>query len=185
MNLTIQMDMKPVSHMMKHISKQILPVATARALNKTVQAGQTVAVKQIAKHIGVKQTLVRKALHLTKAWRSKHVAVLNVISKKRLTLLQIDPNAKQNSQGVKYRSSMGSKLLPHTFIATMKSGHRGIYARLGSKRLPIVELQGPSIAHVFMQPTIQTAIHQIVAERWPTNMTHEIQFALQRKGFTR
>jgi hypothetical protein len=40
---------------------------------------------------------------------------------------------------------------PSAFIATMRSGHRGVFERKGSKRLPIRELRSKPIPQLFRQ----------------------------------
>jgi len=57
------------------------------------------------------------------------------------------PGTKQTKHGVSYRLSRtaGRKRIEHGFIATMPSGHRGVFARGGPSRLPIREARGPSI----------------------------------------
>jgi hypothetical protein len=57
-------------------------------------------------------------------------------------------------------------------------GHRGVFARKGSKRLPIVELKGPSLPHVFVKHGavgIERAQEQFVKE-----LQHEVDFALHQ-----
>jgi hypothetical protein len=91
-------------------------------------------------------------------------------------------------RGVSYKLAGAGGRLPHAFIATMRSGHRGVFERSpGGKRrgpkpersqLPIHEKFGPSIAVVFQ--------HQIPvgearrAEVLVKNVQHEIEFALSR-----
>lgn len=52
---------------------------------------------------------------------------------------------RQTRLGVTVEVKKGRKLIRHAFIATMKSGHRGIFVRRGKARLPIKELFGPAI----------------------------------------
>lgn len=174
------LDIKPVETLIYHLQKNVLPVAAPRALNKSVKAGQSVGVKQIAKDIGIKQGLVRKALKMVKAHRHCHRAILQVTHNKRLTILQIDPQAKQLDSGVRYRLGQKRQLIPQAFIAVMKSGHQGVFKRIGKSRLPIRELKGPGISHVFMKEAIQQAICETVENRWPLCLKHEIDF-LARK----
>ena len=68
----------------------------------------------------------------------------------------------------------------------MKSGHRGMYTRKpGAGRLPIRELQGTSVAHVFMQPDIQTQMKNRIDDRWQPLIDHELHYELQRRGYAK
>ena len=62
-------------------------------------------------------------------------------------LLAFPGTKKKRPHGVSYRLSRtaGRKRIEHGFIATMSSGHRGVFARGGPSRLPIQEKRGPSI----------------------------------------
>jgi|GEM_PF-1820105 len=185
-NIHVRFDTKAVKHMQRDIPQNIIPTVLMRSLNKTLQATQSTAVKNIAQQTGVKQKIFRDFLVMTKAQKQKLTAILSAPHKKRLTLMLIDPNAKQNARGAVYRIGGQRKQLDHAFMALMKNGHRGIYARKpGAKRLPIRELQGPSVAHIFMQPETQTVMKNTVDDRWPVLLTHELHYALQRGGYLR
>jgi hypothetical protein len=149
MNIHVTFDVKAVQKMQQDIPHKIVPTVLMRSLNKTLQATQSTAIKNMANQSGVKQKILRDFLFLTKAQRQRLTAILSAPHKKRLTLLMIDPHAKQNARGVVYRLDGQRKQMDHAFIAVMRNGHRGIYARKpGAKRLPIRELQGPSVAHL-------------------------------------
>ena len=171
--------------MQKNIPQHVIPVALVRSLNKTLQATQSTAVKAIAHNIGVKQKTIRDFLAMTKAQRQRLMAILSAPHKRRLTLLQIDPRASQNARGVAYRAGGQRRQIDHAFIAVMKNGHRGIYARKsGAGRLPIRELQGASMPQVFMQPDIQQQMKTTLGCRWQPILDHELRYELQRRGYT-
>jgi hypothetical protein len=52
-------------------------------------------------------------------------------------------------RGVSYRLPGGRSRDPHAFIATMPSGHRGVFKRTGKERNPIIQSHGPSLVNVF------------------------------------
>lgn len=183
MQIRIQLDTKPVLNLLNDMPKEVIPVASARALNKTLTSVQSVAIKTIAKDIGVKQATIRKSFALEKAYRARLKAYLRVIKAKRLSLIEIDPRAKQMAQGVCYRGENGQRnLIPGAFIAVMKSGHRGVFKRLGKARLPIHELQGVSVQNVFLKSVIQTLLQDQAKIRWQEVLPHELQFECQRRG---
>lgn len=184
MHITVDMDAHALLHLLKVLPKEVIPVATARALNKTATSAKSVAVKTMAQQIGIAQKAIRPFVQLQKAHRMCLDAILFVAKDKRLPLIQMDPRAQQNRTGITYRGSGGARRsIPHAFMATMPSGHRGIYARKpGAARLPIRELLGPSLYYVFKQPAVQTAIEKVVKERWSVVCEQEIRYALQKRS---
>ncbi len=95
---------------------------------------------------------------------------------KRLTIIKIDPRAKQTTQGVSYRGENSQRqFIPHAFIATLKSGHRGVFKRLGKSRLPICELQGVSIQKIFLKPFVQAVMEAQAKNRWTDYLLHELR----------
>ncbi len=74
------------------------------------------------------------------------------------------------------------------FITTVASGaqraqgisHRGVFKRAeGAGRLPIRELLGPSLPHVFLQRRIADARQALAAELFVKNMEHEVTFLVR------
>lgn len=184
MQIKIQFDPKSVVKLLQDVPKNVIPIATARALNKTTQSVQSVAVKTIAADIGVTQSLVRKSLNIEKANRTRLVACLSVIGLQRLPIIKIDPSAKKTAQGVSYRGEGGQrKFIPHAFVATMKSGHRGVFKRLGKSRLPICELQGVSVQKIFLKPFVRAVMEAQAKNRWGDYLLHELKFELQRRNY--
>lgn len=56
---------------------------------------------------------------------------------------------RQTRKGVTVSINKGKRvLIRHAFIATMRSGHEGVFKRTGKKRLPIRELYSSSVADV-------------------------------------
>lgn len=174
--------MEPVLGVLKELPAKSLPLSTARALNKTAQTTKSVATKAIAKDIGIAQKEVRPLLLVQKASQRQCTAVLHIVSKKRFSLIKIDAHARQVPSGVSYRGQARQRqLIAGAFIATMKNGHRGVYARKpGAARLPIRELMGPSAAHVFRQPRLQSMMKETIETRWPPLFEHELEWELQR-----
>ena len=185
MEINIHFDVSQAKAMLSSLQKQVLPLATSRAINKTSQSAKSAAVKLIAKDMGIKQKDIRTSITLLKASRIKLQAVVQA-GGKRLPIIKLDPHATQDSVGVSYKGQNGQrKQIAGAFIATMKTGHRGIYKRVpGAKRFPIIELRGPSIPYVFAQAKITQALEESVKNRWPVLFEHEVQYELQRRGYS-
>src|SRR5689334_14397522 len=105
MEISLRWEAESVLHVLQALPKTALPLATARALNKTVASAQSVAVKTLASDIGITQRAVRSQLWLRKASARCLTAVMGTAKGKRLPLIQIDPKAKQGPAGVTYRGA--------------------------------------------------------------------------------
>lgn len=58
---------------------------------------------------------------------------------------------RQGKRGVTVEVNTGQRnLIAHAFVATMRSGHKGIYVRKGSARLPIRELFGSRVVDALL-----------------------------------
>ncbi len=172
------------------ITTQAIP----RALNRAIVSARTVMVPAIAADMGLKSADVKDRIRTENATADVHVARLHA-RVQRIPLIEFKATGPQPSRGrgrgVSYRiGSRGRGRLEHAFIATMRSGHRGVFRRVGagdrrsqgawSKNLPVVQLQGPSIARVFTR-------HKDVGlargrEALVKNLQSEIRFALRRSG---
>ena len=123
-----------------------MPKVMSRAVNKTATSARTVIVRQVAAEMPLKQATLRKRVRLTRAsWRRWRAVVR--LTGKRIPLIQF--GARQTRRrGVTYRirKTDRRRLAASAFVATMPSGHRGVFRRRpGAQRLPIDELFGPSL----------------------------------------
>jgi len=133
------------------------PVAASRAINRALRSAKVVVGRLTAKDVGLTVGDVRKVLYEREALPARLTAKLSA-GAKRLPLIKFAARGPYPSRGrgvVTAMSSGGRKRYPHAFIAQMPSGHRGVFRRDPNRRMrrqprrqAIVELHGPSIAHV-------------------------------------
>lgn len=143
--------------------------AMVRAQNRGIKAGATVMVRAVAQDTGLKSGDVRKALPVKEATSARPEAQL-AASLKRILLSRW--HARQTGRGVSYRLKGGRGRHPHAFIRTMRSGHVGVFVRQGKARLPIKELFGPSLGHVFQKYRPDGEAR--VVEMFRTTLDHEL-----------
>ncbi len=145
--------------------------------------------REVATDMGLKVGVVKNAIRVETATVNRLTAT--VIAKgAKIPLIDFSARGPTPSRGRGrgVSSSLPSGRLPHAFIATMPGGHKGVFMRVpGGQRhgpaphrsqLPIRELFGPSIAHVFQK-------HVLLGEErrqasLTKNVQHEIQFALDK-----
>lgn len=125
-----------------------------RALNRAGTSARAAMVPLVAKDMGMKSGTVRERIVPVKADAGRLVFTLRA-SAKRIPLIEFDAKGPRPSygrgRGVSARGASGRKTYPRAFLATVGSGHEGVFERKTSARLPIRELFGPSIAHVFLK----------------------------------
>lgn len=174
--------------------QQNAPRAIMRALNRTMQNVQTVAVRETARDMGLRQADVRPSIAIDGARPDRLVARL-IATGARIPLIKFGATGPEPSRGrgrgVAYRLPGGRGRHPRAFIATMRSGHRGVFVRRGPSRsragrprsspgLPIQELFGPSIPRSFAKqfPAMRARADEMLSK----NLQHEIDFLLRRSA---
>lgn len=177
--IQIHMDNVPAvtEHMRVYPAK--LDRAVVRAINRAIGAARTVEVREIAADTGLKSRVVRDALKMRTAVLGRPEATL-AASLQRLPRMDFNARGKEPSRGkgrgVSWSGLRGGRITgPHSFLATMASGHQGVFVRKGRARLGIRELFGPSIGHVFRKflPLAEARAREALV----TNLSHELQWA--------
>ncbi len=175
--------------------------AIQRALNKTANTARAQSAREIkAAGYGLKIGDIKKAITVRRASTAELHAILHAIGRP-IPLIQYA--ARQNSSGVTVKVKNGRKSIQHAFIATMPSGHRGVFVRVqnaghakmieraiaggrgrvpsGKKHgLPIKELYGPSIPTAFANEVVMNAMKAAIHQRFPVVLAQELRY-LQSK----
>lgn len=123
------------------------PRAVARALNRAINSARAGMTTAIARDMGLKASVVRNELKVQQATQTSFIARLSVTGT-RIPLEQFGARGPLPSRG-RGRVTVRGKTYPGAFRARMRSGHVGVFKRLDPPRLPIVELRGASLPHVF------------------------------------
>jgi hypothetical protein len=156
-------------------------VAVARALNRSIGSGRTIMAREMAGDMGLQVGVVKDAIKQKDATPSRLEAKL-ATSLKRIPLIDFKAKGPEPSRGkgrgVGYRIGGQTKRLDHAFIATMRSGHRGVFLRKGDRRLPIREAFGPSLGHVFIKFRPMGIAR--CAEQLRKNLVSEFRFVMSR-----
>jgi hypothetical protein len=160
-----------------------------RAFRRAVDSTYTFAVRAIAEDLGVRRRAVERSLERKYATFRDLTAWVRVGGYQdargrwtrggRIPLIDFDARGPEPSrgrgQGVSYRLRGGRNRRRDAFIATMRSGHRGVYVRTRvlsdrnaaeqrqspgawGPNLPITELFGPSPSRVFQNKFVVAAV---------------------------
>ncbi len=104
--------------------------AIPRALNKTARTARAQAAREIrSAGYGMKVAAIKKAISIRKASRSELTAMLKANGRP-IPLIQY--GARQTKAGVTVAVLNGRKLIKSAFIATMPTGHKGVFLRVGT-----------------------------------------------------
>jgi hypothetical protein len=149
-----------------------------RALNRGITSARTFMASEIAKDAGLAVGSVRNGMSMREASSERPEAALG--SKlDRLPLMKFRARgpfpSRGRGRGVSWESGQGRRTIPNAFIAQMPGGHKGVFRRVGRSRLPIKELYGPSLGHVFAKFRAQGLAR--AEEMFTTTLNHELDRA--------
>ena len=198
--LTIRFDKDKLKKLERELRKfpRALPKVMSRALTRTAKSARTEMSRSITGISGLGKKgksgrSVLQRLKLSKATYSNWRAFIT-ISKRRLGV--IDLKARETNKGVTYKK-IGSRsriLIRHAFIATMPSGHRGVFLRAThikeqyipmktKKKEAIYELRGPSLAQLWTAG-MGAEVNRIRAEsaqRLQKNINDQVYLILKKR----
>ena len=102
--------------------------------------------KRVRARKRIKVRAVKRALRLRKAKGSKFEDMEWSLDVADIPMRVADYPHRQTKRGVSAAINRGSRsLIRSAFIATMPSGHKGVFIRRGRKRLPIVEVMASRV----------------------------------------
>ena len=138
--------------------------ATVHALNDGAVHARAESVRLIGAEWNVKATDIRTALTVRRATVAKQESADEAAGGRGKGIALASFGARQTRRGVTYRlkKAGGRNLVKGAFLATMRSGHRGVFVRKGKARLPIAEKRAISIMGMW-----QDVIDAVSAEAQP------------------
>jgi len=174
------------------------PLVVQRALNAALNSTGAVATTAVRRNI-VKITSASAGAvrDVVRTKRSNFEDLSFDIYGRGSPIPLIEFGAQQRGRGVSARAWGRRTIYRGTFIATMDSGHRGVFTRSkkgGARRvrqvdkrgrvyyseLPIRELAGPSIPRAMLQKEVVQTFNQIVGERLPLAFARELDRVMGR-----
>lgn len=183
-SISVQDNFKQVAIKLFELRNDVLEKAKIRALNKVAAQAKVAASKEIrATGYNMKAAAIKQKITIKRASSGNAVVVIKC-SGRPIPLIQF--GARETRAGVSVSVKHGRKIIRHAFVATMPSGHQGVYVRVGNQHkkisgkwhgLAIKELFGPSIPAAFGNEIVQAALVRLVREKFPTILEHEINFA--------
>lgn len=166
---------------LKHYNKAVKD-ATWSATNKVAKQAKTQASKDIREEYAIKKSDLDKNIIVTKPDLNY---VAKISTKKGSLPLAKFGRPSQKKTGVSVEIKRGQKkIIKGSFIAVMKSGHKGVFERaeLGGKkvaRLPIKELHSKAAAHIVTK-AVYEKMKLFVATKFPQILAQELKYRLNK-----
>lgn len=187
--LNVKSDLSRLLIKFPEMQKQVRK-AVKFALNRSMSSTRTESARIISRELGLKVGDVKNRLTLVKATDVRLTSEIHGTGK-RIPLIHF--KARQAKEGVVVNLGGKRVLYRGHFIATMPTGHRGVFFRKGGRRvyrrddkghvysseLPIVERTGPGIPQTITRNAVFKAIEKKMYAEWDKNIAHEIERLLK------
>ena len=162
------------AHSLTATEKQV-KVALVRALNKTARWMRTHIARDSAQALKVRVKDINAGLIMLKARASSPQSGVGLKPSAGVIKASQLGRAHQSSGGVR----AGTRYWPHAFIASMPSGHRGVFRRRGPSRLPIGEVQ--LVVTGRMAKIMETLSQGPAMQRFEHIFERELRYLLQAR----
>lgn len=169
------------------LSKPQINKAIARAINHTIAKSKTAVSKEIRKVYKVKASDIKRDIAIIKATVMRQQGIVNAKGKG-LPLKAF--GARQTRKGVSVNITGKRKVVQSSFLATMPSGHEGVFARgkysrgdfqFRKKRLakkgpdlPIAQLFTAAVPTMMMNNTVISIVSRQMQADLPSRLMHEL-----------
>lgn len=198
MEISVKADLKEATKYLTRVQRKVIPKATVRALNEAATKVQSVARKSVAKELSVRQKYIKRRFYITRARAGRLHASVTVMPGHIPTIAVM--RGRQTAAGY----SAAGRVRKGTFVATMKSGHRGVFIRASAaqaagrqtrskgsasqykmvngraRRLPIMTSYTGSLTKTFGRRHIRRATLVAGRRRFQARMTHHINRELAK-----
>ena len=195
--VSIQGDMKEAATALKRVAENLRKKIVVRALRKTTAQAKTETRKAIKDEYKISSRVIGKSITTKTVPSTPPHAEISVQGG---PLPMYALNAKQQKAGVRVKIKGRTIVVPHAFIATMRSGHTGVFARgsykgavdptgtfgnftFGKPRLPVGELRTFSLPQGFGSKTVMTRVILKFQAKYPQVLFHEVEWELSKNGF--
>ena len=192
LEIKIDSNIKAVQQQLNRLSDDLRGKALARAINRTTDSARAMAARLIRDAgYGLQVTVIKERIGVIRATPKNPVAILR-LSGRPIPLIAYSARQAPRKAGVNVKVLNGAKNLPYAFMATMKSGHRGVFTRksgtqMGKRGQPILnrkieERFGPSIANAGNNERVRKALQAKLSESLAKNLQAEIAYRLSKAG---
>ncbi len=162
---------------LERLGEKLSGQVMARVLNRTSTTVKTAMSRMVRQELNLRAKDINALVRVQRASRQSHVVTITVLGR---SVPLIDYAARQTARGVtvKVKRQGGRKLVEGAFIATMRSGHRGVFKRKGARRLPIRELFSTAVVQYLDDDEVIGQLGQVARDAFENHLDREIRFRL-------
>jgi hypothetical protein len=169
---------------------QGMPKAAASAVNKIAARAKTKMSEEVRERYNIKKGDFDETMGIIRATPSNLVAVLTSKSKP-LAVTKYKASYRRKDAGAAVEIKRGQRnIIAGSFIpmnksnayVTMKSGHLGVFKRVGKSSLPIRELTGPAPTKLFSAKSVTKNVFDFVQQIFPDVFAKEFAYYATRKN---
>lgn len=181
--IRIRVDSKELELQLAQLSGSEARAAMSRSLNRAIRSTSSLANRLIREEINIRAGAVRKALSVRRARPGSLSAEINVAAK--AAPLIAFKGTRQIKAGVSVKPKKKRTVIKGAFVATMRSGHKGVFVRESvgghrAARLPIRELFSTAPAQALDDEQKRLLLGRHARDRFETEIGREIEFRLTR-----
>jgi hypothetical protein len=183
--IDVRSDLNAIIVGLEGYRKDLIDGAVVRALNRTATTVRAEAARDIHdEYSGMKISDIKARISVQQATRITQRVLISV-SGRPIPIIQFD--ARQTKLGVTVKVKGTRKLLRGAFIATMPSGHQGVFYRRGfagsrAPRLPIDQVFSISLPVAFSNKKVMDAVVKAAKERFPGALAQEANYLRIKKA---
>jgi len=180
-NCTIDSEqIKKLQGQLEGFSKAKRAVATTRGLVKVAKQGAVQAKRQIADEYNVKKGVIGKRLK-GKSIKSME-AIIQVEQRPKGTRMPVisfmtSANKAKKLVEFKVKRTGSATTLRHAFVATMSSGHTGVFQRTDKK---LHEVYTIDVTQMFTSKNVRPAVLRKINDSAARVLEHELQYELDK-----
>lgn len=151
--------------------------AEIRAVNHTGNKAFTAMARSLSRQVGLRVGEAKSSMNKRMAYAGS--PVFRILSKgSHIPAYRF--GGRQTRKGASAAPWKTRRVFPGTFVAGMGSGHRGIFVRKSSARLPVKELWGPAFPVEMVKGETKDTFDRLVETELPARFEHELARAVDR-----
>lgn len=170
------------------VRREIQEKAIVRSLNRTADQVKTAASRRLRDTYAIKKRDLDEAISVRKAWAGRLQAQIIAYGGS-IPVFDFSASWSRRWAGARFTIKRGQrKTLRESFIATMDSGHRGVFVRVpgtlmrNKKKEQIREVFTASVPRLFSSRHIYAALRAAAGDLYDKNLRQQLKFLLGTKG---
>ena len=178
-SLRVRVNVDDVTIPLKRLSDKLAKRAIYRSLNKAINGARVGASRAVRAELTLKAKDVKRDLTVRRA-RPKGLEAALIVKITPTGLIKFRARDTTRGVTVQVKRRATRKRLPHAFIATMKSGHRGVWTReKGAGRTPIGELFSTAPGQFLAEESVLEPIGAEATKRLNRELSAQVDHLLR------